>query len=133
MSHVAGLAAQLEIARIFPYSGEMMWQRFWSWISRICRRGSREELSAERFQDLTREIREIAELSGRIWAGDNSFQDRIRRIHKEMDQLDRLLHHKAFKRLSREKKQELHQSLLVSRQELLISLQSAPCPTDRMQ
>jgi predicted nuclease with TOPRIM domain len=110
-----------------------MWKRFWRWISRLCRPGSREELSADAFQDLTWEIREIAELSSKIWAGDNSFQDRIRRINKEMDQLDRLLTNKAFQRLSKEKKQELHQSLLVSRQELIRSLQSAPCPTDRMQ
>ncbi|MFP4391518.1 MAG: hypothetical protein ACOC43_01440 [Desulfohalobiaceae bacterium] len=110
-----------------------MWQRFWSWINRLCRRDAQEELSAQSFQVLTREIRDIAELSSRLWAGDSSFQDRVRRIHKEMDQLDRLLAQRSFQRLSQEKKQELHKSLLVSRQELIKSLQSAPCPTDRVQ
>ncbi|MFP4213873.1 MAG: hypothetical protein ACLFRL_07155 [Desulfohalobiaceae bacterium] len=110
-----------------------MWQRLRTWMRRLFRPGSRQELTAEGFKELTREVRDIAELSGRVWAGDNSFQERIRRIHKEMDQLDRLLAHKAFSRLSQEKKQELHKSLLVSRQELIKSLQSAPCPTDRMQ
>lgn len=90
-------------------------------------------MSPEKFRSLAQEIREIASLSGKLWETDNSFQDRIRRIHGEMDQLENLLAQRTFEHLPLEKRQELHKSLLVSRDELIKSLQAAPCPTDRIQ
>lgn len=103
------------------------------WKRRLARRRRARDLSSEAFQDLSGEIREIATLSGLLWAQDNGFQDRVRRIHNEMDQLEDLLKQKSFRQLSDEKKQELRDSLLLSRKELIKSIQAAPCPTDRLQ
>lgn len=75
----------------------------------------------------------MANVSGRLWIQDPDFQERVNTIHAEMDQLDHLLAKRSFQSLSREKKQELHQSLQVSREELIKSIRSAPCPTDRIQ
>jgi len=93
----------------------------------------RRELSPENLRALADEIRSIADLSGRIWLDDGNFQERIKRIHKEMDHLDGLLRKRSFERLSTDKKEELRKSLLVSRDELMKSLKAAPCPTDRIQ
>jgi len=75
----------------------------------------------------------MADISGRLWIQDSDFQERVNKIQAEMDQLDNLLAKRSFQTLSREKKQQLHKSLQVSREELLKSLRSAPCPTDRIQ
>ncbi|MEF8823479.1 MAG: hypothetical protein V5A14_00730 [Desulfohalobiaceae bacterium] len=75
----------------------------------------------------------MADISGRLWIQDSDFQERVNKIQAEMDQLDNLLAKRSFQTLSREKKQQLHKSLQVSREELIKSLRSAPCPTDRIQ
>ncbi len=93
----------------------------------------RRKLSSGNFRRMVGDIRQMADLSGRLWIQDGDFQERVSTIHKEMDQLDNLLAKRSFQTLSREKKQELHRSLQVSRQELLKSIRSAPCPTDRIQ
>ncbi len=92
-----------------------------------------DELSSERFQLLTAEIRDIADLSEKLWEADRSFQEKVRQVQKEMNQLEKLLAQRSFEQLPLQKKQELHRSLLVSREELLKSLQEVPCPTDRIQ
>ncbi len=103
------------------------------WKRRLAKRRRAKDLSSEAFQELSAEVREIATLSGLLWAQDNGFQDRVRRIHTEMDQLETLLKQRAFRQLSIEKKKELRDSLLLSRKELIKSIQAAPCPTDRIQ
>lgn len=103
------------------------WKRF------LEMRQKKKELSTESFRALAKDIREIASLSGQLWIRDSGFQERIKRIHAEMDHLDNLVERRTFEHLSLEKKEELRQSLLVSKEELLKSIQSAPCPTDRLQ
>jgi len=93
----------------------------------------RRRLSSGNFRKMVRDIRQMADVSGRLWIQDTDFQQRVRTIHAEMDQLDELLTKHSFQTLSRDKKQELHHSLQVSREELLKSIRSAPCPTDRIQ
>jgi hypothetical protein len=90
-------------------------------------------VAPENLRILTAEIKDIAVLSGKIWAKDQRLQERVRTICSEMDQLNELLERSAFKRLPEDKKKELHSSLVVSRDELLKGLQSAPCPTDKIQ
>jgi len=93
----------------------------------------RRRLSSGNFRRMVQDIRQMADVSGRLWNQDPDFQERVNTIHAEMDQLDNLLAKRSFHALSREKKQELHKSLQVSREELLKSIRSAPCPTDRIQ
>ncbi len=111
-----------------------MWQ--WildKWQKWRARRQARKELSPENLRVLTEEIKDIAVLSGRVWAMDQGLQERVGKICREMDQLNQLLERSSFKRLPEGKKRELYSSLLVSRDELLKGLQSAPCPTDKIQ
>lgn len=93
----------------------------------------RRRLSSGNFRRMVEDIRQMADISGRLWIQDSDFQERVNKIQAEMDQLDNLLAKRSFQALSREKKQQLHKSLQVSREELLKSLRSAPCPTDRIQ
>lgn len=113
-------------------------RRFIRWISSkykqyLANKKKKQELSTDNFRVLSDEIREMANLSGKIWNNDKEFLDRIKRIQSEMDHLDSLLKKKQFERLSVNKKEELRKSLLLSREELLKSLQKAPCPTERLQ
>ncbi len=103
------------------------WHRF------VGRHRAKRELSPENLRFLTEEIKDIAELSGRVWVTDQGLQEKVRKICREMDQLNQLLERSSFKRLPEAKKRELHSSLVVSRDELLKGLQSAPCPTDKVQ
>lgn len=103
------------------------------WLQLLYYRRKKRELSVQNFKFLSSEIRDIAELSKKLWLDDSKFQERIKRVQKEMDQLDQLLNNKSFSRLSKEKKEELRKSLLTSREELMKCIQSAPCPTDRIQ
>lgn len=110
----------------------------WSWIldklSLLQRKKQkRKELSSESFKTLANEIWEITALSGRLCVDDRKFMERIERIQREMEQLDKLVGQKSFERLSPEKREELRRSLLFSKEELLRCLQSVPCPTDRKQ
>jgi len=108
------------------------------WIGKIVqnlrnRIEERSRLSSGNFRKMVEDIRQMADISGRLWIQDSDFQERVNKIQAEMDQLDNLLAKRSFQTLSREKKQQLHKSLQVSREELLKSLRSAPCPTDRIQ
>lgn len=108
------------------------------WIGKIVqnlrnRIEERRRLSSGNFRKMVEDIRQMADISGRLWIQDSDFQERVNKIQAEMDQLDNLLAKRSFQTLSREKKQQLHKSLQVSREELLKSLRSAPCPTDRIQ
>ncbi len=93
----------------------------------------KEQYSPDQFRRLSQDIRELANLIGKLWLSNQQFQIKIKRIKQEMDQLDRLLDKKSFSSLSEEKKEELRRSLLVSKRELLKCIQEAPCPTKRMQ
>lgn len=93
----------------------------------------KKELSQEHFQRLSQEIRGIADVTSKLCFENPKYQERIQQIYKEMDQLERLVGQKSFTRLPNEKKEELKKSLLISKEELLKSIQSAPCPTDRKQ
>ena len=99
----------------------------------LANRKKKRQLSTANFRALAEEIREMANLSCKIWRDDKDFLERINRIRNEMDHLENLLKKREFERLSTNKKEELRKSLLLSREELLKSLQEAPCPTKRMQ
>ncbi len=102
---------------------------------RFFRRKNREEgrYSPAQFKRLSQDIRDLANVIAKLWLSNQQFQIKIKRIKQEMDQLDRLLENKSFSSLSREKKEELRRSLLVSKKELLKCIQEAPCPTKRVQ
>lgn len=90
-------------------------------------------LSTGSFRSLCLEVKEIAELSSRLWSGDDWFQKRVAQINTEMETLDSLLDRREFERIPLQKKDELRRNLIRSREELLKRVHNAPCPTDRLQ
>ncbi len=112
-----------------------------AWFERIIsnlkryqsRRRQKKLLSAGSFRVLCLEVRDIAELSSRLWSEDDWFQKRVTQINKEMETLDSLLDRREFERIPLQKKDELRRNLIRSREELLDRVHNAPCPTDRLQ
>lgn len=85
------------------------------------------------FQDLSRELRELAEIASRVWPGEPAFQTRIKSIRDEMDQLDALTSKPEFRSLPLKKRLELRESLLHSKTQLMDTVSTAPPPTTRPQ
>jgi len=96
------------------------------------RRQARETAPAA-FQDLSKELRELAEIASRVWPEEASFQERIRGIREEMDQLDQLTSKPEFRLLPLKKRVELRESLLNSKTQLMDTVSTAPAPTSRPQ
>ncbi len=88
----------------------------------------------DEFNRLTEEIRFLIEVSSILWIQEKKFQDRLRKIYNEVNKLDRFVRHKVAQMdLSEEKKEDLLRTLKFSKNELLKTIESAPCPTDFIQ
>jgi len=85
------------------------------------------------FHDLSRELRELAEIASRVWPEEPSFQTKIKSIQDEMDQLDELTAKPEFRLLPLKKRLELRASLLHSKTQLMDTVSTAPPPTTRPQ
>ena len=109
-----------------------------SWLARtirqalLRRRQVRDTLPGA-FLDLSRELRELAQVASRVWPQEQRFQDRVRSIREEMDQLDLLTAKPEFRRLSVQKRLKLRESLLHSKMQLMDTISTAPAPTSRPQ
>ncbi|GAB7078612.1 hypothetical protein [Megalodesulfovibrio paquesii] len=115
-----------------------MLRRLGEWLRRtfdavLDRRQLERELTPESFQALARELRELAGMSSALWPRQHTFQERIKRIMDEMEQLDRLVSTPQFRRLSPQKRLELKKSLIQSRDQLMETVQNAPAPTSTLQ
>ncbi len=109
-----------------------------SWLSRnlrslFTRRRQYRDTNQKAFQDLSRELRELAEIAARVWPEETVFQNRINNIREEMDQLDELTSKPEFRLLSLKKRLELRESLLHSKTQLMDTVSTAPPPTTRPQ
>ncbi|WP_243362032.1 hypothetical protein [Fundidesulfovibrio terrae] len=108
------------------------------WIRRgianaLDRRRNSRDTAPRAFQDLSRELRELAEIASRVWPEEKSFQNRIQNIRDEMDQLDELTSKPEFRLLPLKKRLELRESLLHSKTQLMDTVSTAPPPTTRPQ
>mgnify|MGYP006283595465 CR=1 FL=1 len=111
-----------------------MWNRFCIILNNILAKfRQNKELTPNSFKKVAEEIRELAILAGKLWPDDRDFQQRIKRIQNEMDQLEQMAERREFKQLSPEKRKELKDSLIKSKEQLLNTLHSAPTPTERIQ
>lgn len=109
-----------------------------SWLSRgiqkvFSHRRMHRETNPKAFRDLSRELRELAEVASRVWPDQKSFQNRINNIREEMDQLDELTSKPEFRLLPLKKRLELRESLLHSKTQLMDTVSTAPPPTTRPQ
>ncbi|WP_461208340.1 hypothetical protein [Desulfocurvus sp. DL9XJH121] len=103
------------------------WRRF------LAARRQAGEITPQAFLDLSAELRELAETASKLRHSSPGLQGRLERILSEMEQLEDLASRPEFMRLSPAKRQELRQSLLSSRDQLISSMQTAAPPTDRLQ
>ncbi len=105
-----------------------------AWLNRYqTRRRQKKRLSTGSFKALCAEINDVAVLSSRLWTEDILFQKRVGKIIEEIEKLDSMLEKRAFDRLPLKKKDELRRQLIHSRQELMHRVETAPCPTERIQ
>lgn len=91
------------------------------------------EAHPRKILELTREIREMAEVAAQVCPREEAVQTRIQSIQAEMDRLAGLAGRPEFRRLPAGKRILLRQGLLQSRDQLLESMQSAPSPTRLLQ
>lgn len=104
-----------------------------SWNTLLKRHSLARETDPKAFQDLSREVRELAEIAARVWPREPSFQQKVHNIREEMDQLDELTAKPEFRRLSLSKRAQLRESLLQSKTQLMDTVSTAPPPTSRPQ
>lgn len=108
------------------------------WLKRIAEeirdriRYSR-KISPESIRLLAVELQELAGIAELVHPDLPDRTARIQRIRSEVRQLIELTERLEFRRLSAQRRLELHSSLVRSRAQLLDSMQSVPAPTDRMQ
>lgn len=111
-----------------------VWGKIEAWLHRYQNwRRQKKRLSIGSFKALCAEINDVAVLSSRLWSEDVLFQQRVGKIITEIEKLDSMLEKRAFDRLPLKKKDELRRQLIHSRQELMHRVETAPCPTERIQ
>jgi hypothetical protein len=93
----------------------------------------RDGLRPEAISALAREVGDLARAAGALGGEKDKLHARLRRIQAEMDQLADLADKKRFRKLSKEKRRQLRDSLHRSREQLLEKVGSAEAPTSRLQ
>ena len=106
----------------------------WTWIRAKLRtvaqwRQTARELHPDTFRAMAGELAELAEAAFKIRPEEQAFLLKIRRIRQEMLDLQNMTARPEFRLLPPKKRQELRESLLTSRQQLLKTLSDAPVLT----
>lgn len=91
------------------------------------------EINPRSFRSMAREISDLADACSQVCSPESEMLSRVERIKNEMVQLTELTRQPKFRKLSVQRKMELRQSLLQSREQILESMQSAPSPTKLIQ
>ncbi|SKA69209.1 hypothetical protein [Desulfobaculum bizertense] len=92
-----------------------------------------DDIAPQTFLELSNELLELADAASNFWHNEPQFQQRVQRIRTEMEQLESLASKPEFKRLSPQKRLELRESLLASREQLLEAMGTVPAPTSTLQ
>ncbi|OBQ56244.1 hypothetical protein [Halodesulfovibrio spirochaetisodalis] len=109
-----------------------------SWLASAFRRLTdsiryKEKVSPEAIRVLAAELRELAQVAEMFATDEVTPIDRIKRIQSETGQLIELTGRAEFRRLSVQRRLELHDSLVDSKRHLLNTMQATPVPTDVIQ
>ena len=91
------------------------------------------EINPSSFRIMAKEISELADACSQVCQPESDVLKRVEKIKAEMEQLTELTKQPAFKKLSTQRKLELRESLRVSREQILDSMQTAPSPTKLLQ
>lgn len=84
------------------------------------------QTNPEALRDLSREVRALAGAVNRFWIDEPQFRDRLRKIEQEMHILDEIIARPNFRLVSPEKRLQLRESLIESREHLLEAVKEAP-------
>ncbi|NJB67601.1 putative nuclease with TOPRIM domain [Desulfobaculum xiamenense] len=103
------------------------------WRNILNARRMARDIDPRSFLELSAELLDLVDAASKLWHNEPRFQERIRRLREEMEQLESLASKPEFKRLSPQKRLELRESLISSRDQLLESMHSAPSPTTTIQ
>ncbi len=91
------------------------------------------EIAPKSFQELAREMRDLAEVAERLLPNEQTTHAKIKRIQSEIEQLDRLIMQPEFRKLPPEKRLERRKSIIQSREQLIETIHTAPSPTATLQ
>ena len=91
------------------------------------------EINPKSFQNMAKEISDLADACSQVCQPQENVLQRVERIKAEMEQLTTLTMQPEFKKLSTQRKLELRESLIQSREQILESMQTAPSPTKLLQ
>lgn len=91
------------------------------------------EITPRSFRSMAREISELADACSQVCSPESDMLTKVERIKREMVQLTELTHQPEFRKLSVQRKLELRQSLLQSKEQILESMQDSPSPTKLIQ
>lgn len=91
------------------------------------------EVQPGNFRKMAEEITELADACAQVCPPESEILNRIERVKEEMDQLRELTSQPEFRKLSVQRKLELKESLVQSREQILDSMQTAPTPTRFLQ
>ncbi|WP_319761296.1 hypothetical protein [Maridesulfovibrio sp.] len=91
------------------------------------------EINPKNFRVMASEISELANACSQVCSPESELLQRVEKIKGEMEQLTELTHQPEFKKLSVQRKMELRQSLIQSREQILESMQATPSPTKLIQ
>ncbi|WP_432735634.1 hypothetical protein [Maridesulfovibrio sp. FT414] len=91
------------------------------------------EINPRSFRSMAREISDLADACAQVCTPQSEMLRKVEKIKREMSQLTELTHQPEFRKLSVQRKMELRQSLIQSREQILESMQDAPSPTKLIQ
>ncbi|ACS79307.1 hypothetical protein [Maridesulfovibrio salexigens] len=91
------------------------------------------EINPKSFRSMAREISELADACSQVCSPQSEMLQKVERIKGEMEQLTELTRQPEFKKLSVQRRMELRESMLQSKEQILDSMQAAPSPTKLMQ
>lgn len=93
----------------------------------------RDKISSDTIRTLAMELRGLTDLAERLSPAEATKRARIKRIRAEVSQLTDLTQTIEFHRLPAQRRLELHDSLILSKEQILDSMKTAPVPTERIQ
>lgn len=110
----------------------------WAWLRKKMQGLAEErrlarDIHPETFRTMAAELAELAEVASKVRPEEQAFLLKARRIRQEMLELGRMTKRPEFRMLPSQKRIELRESLLSSREQLLKTLCDAPVITTTRQ
>lgn len=103
------------------------WERF------AAKRRLARDIQPESFRRMAADLAELADVAAKVSPEEAALQRKADQIRREMAELERMTRRPEFRMLTPEKRRELRESLLLSKDQLLKTVSEAPAPTSLRQ